>query len=522
VNMEYPVASGNAFRLNLQMLIDAMEDLGWKYIVHRSGETPGLSRCLLYYGQSTLSKEVLYIVPEEFQNGFPADYFSYVTTSSLRGEAPHIRCAECTFPELVNDVMAAFSYYSDFERALCNTISGGGSLSELCCVASRFLRNPIYVHDNVFCVIGQSSNVDGSIEFEYSEKTKNPHIPLWLINELKFDETYKNTLQKKEAGIWGNDHDYSNVRSLYVNLWEGEEYLGRVLINEIESSIRPGQFRTAEFFAGYVILWMKNLALSNQQINYSFEQTFNDLLSKGEADERDLKTILGILDWKYEDRYICLKFQNQDAGDTVRSDLAVNTRLSSAFKGYYSFRHQQKLCVIINLTVAGIDLGDLRLRLAPIIRDSCLYAGISNPVEGIQSLYYGFVQADISLDYITCIDSSDWMVFFSSCALNYIRESSCVKLPAQMVVHPVILDLIEHDRIQGTQYYDTLRIYLLCERNIPATAAALIIHRTTLTYRLGKILEHTRLNLDDPNLRLYLLISFQLLEQGIAYTFRHS
>ena len=44
-------------------------------------------------------------------------------------------------------------------------------------------------------------------------------------------------------------------------------------------------------------------------------------------------------------------------------------------------------------------------------------------------------------------------------------------------------------------------------------AAALIIHRTTLTYRLGKILELTHLNLDNANLRMYLLLSFQLLDQ---------
>ena len=49
--------------------------------------------------------------------------------------------------------------------------------------------------------------------------------------------------------------------------------------------------------------------------------------------------------------------------------------------------------------------------------------------------------------------------------------------------------------------------------SIPATAAELIIHRTTLTYRLGKIAELTRLNLDNPDLRLYLLLSFQLLDR---------
>ena len=223
--------------------------------------------------------------------------------------------------------------------------------------------------------------------------------------------------------------------------------------------------------------------------------------------------MLGFLNWKAEDRYLCMKLQSQNTEDIVRSDLAINSHLSTVLGGHVSFRYQQKLCSIVNLSLTGADLGELRQQLAPLIRDSCLYLGISNPIEGIHGIRCGFVQADFALNFITETDSSDWMVMFSSCALNYIQESACEKLPAQMVVHPVLPQLLEYDRVQGSRYYDTLRLYLLCERSIPATAAALLIHRTTLTYRLGKIVELTRLNLDNPDLRLYLLLSFQLLDR---------
>ena len=63
-----------------------------------------------------------------------------------------------------------------------------------------------------------------------------------------------------------------------------------------------------------------------------------------------------------------------------------------------------------------------------------------------------------------------------------------------------------------TQYFNTLRSYLINERNIPKTANALIIHRTTLTYRLQKISEIFSLNLEDPYQRLYLLVSFFILD----------
>lgn len=78
----------------------------------------------------------------------------------------------------------------------------------------------------------------------------------------------------------------------------------------------------------------------------------------------------------------------------------------------------------------------------------------------------------------------------------------------------MLQELRQFDKAHSTQYYDTLRAFLLHERSIPKTAEALIIHRTTLTYRLGKLQEQWNLNLDDSDTRLYLLLSFRLLDAG--------
>lgn len=512
MNTDYYAIAGAPFRVDLQMVMDSSQARGWGGHAHRLGETGGFTGWMIYNGQRGLSEDVLYLIPEGMEQDFPADQFSYITTLDLQGQAPHIRSAGASFLSLINDVMAIFARAAGFERDLSNIISTGGSLSDLCSAAAGYFGNPVFVHDNLFCVIGRSGGMDGI--FEFSEHSKMPHIPLWLIEELRFDEGYKSTLMERKAGILGPDLNYTNVRGLYVNLWQGDAYLGRLLINESESTIRPGQLWAAEFLAGYVLRWLRNQSQSNQQVYHSYDKTFVELMTRGETDERELKTILEIMKWKREDRYLFLKFQSQDPDDNVHSDLAINSRLATVLKDYVSFLYQEKLCVILNLSVSNIDVRELRPRLAPLIRENCLHVGISNPVEGILEIRRGNIQADIALGYITGVDSSDWMVLFPTCALNYICESACGRLPAKMVAHPVLLDLMEHDRALGTQYYETLRTYLLCERSIPATAAALIIHRTTLTYRLGKIMELTRLNLDNENLRMYLLISFLLLDRG--------
>jgi len=74
-------------------------------------------------------------------------------------------------------------------------------------------------------------------------------------------------------------------------------------------------------------------------------------------------------------------------------------------------------------------------------------------------------------------------------------------------------ELIRHDQEKGTQYFATLREYLLQERDIPKTSEALIIHRTTLQYRLKKIQSLLGVDLEDPWRRLQLQLSLWILQE---------
>ncbi|MDO5401102.1 MAG: helix-turn-helix domain-containing protein [Eubacteriales bacterium] len=499
-------------RLNIQMLADTMEELWWEFEAHRPGEAPCLSGCQIYWGQGELRRDILYLIPQGAEAGFPADEFCYVTTGPLAGDAPHLRRVDKPFPQVANHVMTTFQRYGEFEHRINNIISGGGTLQELCRAASEFFRNPLYIHDNMFSVIAMSNHVDGMLEFEYNDKTQKTYIPLWLIDEFKFDDAYRKTMQLHHAGIWDIDQYPHNMRSLYVNLWDGDHYWGRLLINELGTPLQPGQAWAAEYFGEYIIAWMRSMDQRSYRRSHNFEETLVELMTTGKTNERDLQAVLSILNWKPEEQYLCLKVQNQNQSLSVRSDDALNSRLSSILAGCVTFFYDQQLCAVINMDRSPLKFADVRARLAPLIRDACMYCGISNPISGIQAMQQGFLQADIAMRYIVEEDSSDWLVSFAACALSYIRDRSCGELPVTMVVHPVLLELKAHDQAVGSEYYKTLKVYLRCERSVPLTASALIIHRTTLTYRLGKIQELTRLNLDDASLRLYLLLSFQLLD----------
>jgi sugar diacid utilization regulator len=75
--------------------------------------------------------------------------------------------------------------------------------------------------------------------------------------------------------------------------------------------------------------------------------------------------------------------------------------------------------------------------------------------------------------------------------------------------------LLDYDRLKHADLVRTLSQFLECGGSYDQTAAALLIHRSTLRYRLGRIKEITQLNLNDVDNRLNLHVAtraWQVLE----------
>ena len=132
-------------------------------------------------------------------------------------------------------------------------------------------------------------------------------------------------------------------------------------------------------------------------------------------------------------------------------------------------------------------------------------------MQGLSNIRTGFLQAEITLRYIEKTRDR-WLLLFSDCALNYIINTVLEKMPAKDLVSAALLKLRDVDKEKNTDYYHTLKTYLQCERSIPRTSEALIIHRSTLQYRLEKIAQLTHLDLDSEDVRVYLILSYKILE----------
>lgn len=148
--------------------------------------------------------------------------------------------------------------------------------------------------------------------------------------------------------------------------------------------------------------------------------------------------------------------------------------------------------------------------LEAFLRENGLAGGVSNRFDDITLLKDYYQQAVTSLKYDA---ESPGLHPYSQCAMRHMLGFFPTER-LHILVHPALNRLREHDKAAGAELYETLRAYLENERSLVKTASALFIHRNTLLYRLEKLHQLVELDLDDAQLRLYLTLSFHLLDMS--------
>ena len=464
----------------------------------------------LFTGQTQLQPDILYALrPGETR--FPVHDYSYVCTTEIHGSASHLYCPELSAEALLDFLLDLFDHCQQQESLINQLTYRGTSLQELCELGAELLENPVCIHDDWFIMIGMSRDAAQIMAPEYLMSSTIGFVPRVIVEDFKYDSEYLETYSQHKAQVWlGTD---GNPNSLYVNLWDGPIYRGRLLVIQANRPFRKLDFLLAELLTQRAISLLQRKLLGKQQFYRSMDDILFDLLEGKPTDPADLTHLLNMLGWEKSHVFFCIRLKMQQNSANPVQERMLHRDLFHAFPDSYILLTGQEQCVVVNLSKTDTDLQQLHHQLAPLCRDYCLYAGISSPVTGIQELHPAHFQAGVALDQAFRLRSEKWIIPFSDCTLEHLFTSLSAPLTPWHLVSPELLALRRHDAETGTQYFDTLRAYLLQERDIPKTAEALIIHRTTLLYRLKKIQSLVRLRLDDPWQRLRLMLSLWILEE---------
>lgn len=139
------------------------------------------------------------------------------------------------------------------------------------------------------------------------------------------------------------------------------------------------------------------------------------------------------------------------------------------------------------------------------------HMGISLLFNQMEKLHVAYQQAVSAVSIGKKHALNDNAYFYSNYYLEDMLEHYSEIMPLEDA-YTRYLDRLIDDNNGSCSNLKLLYYYLCSERNISLTAKYVHMHRNSVIYRIQKIQDLLSLNLDDPDVRLRLLISFKILE----------
>ena len=417
---------------------------------------------------------------------------------------------EKDFPEIINLAQQTFERYSNWDLQLHLAMNGDNPIEDMLSASLNIFHNPMFVHDTNYYILACPRQVPGMSVWERDKRTGRLMVPLSLIHDFKFEMEYMRTLTT--TGVDTYAQDTRGYRIMYRNLFIGDNYAGRICVDELQSVFLPGTEETLEYLSTLIELCILNRNVFRTDMGVDPREFMQSILDNETPDIGKVQDFLVYQGWNKNDRYLCLRLEAGANTEQMHSAMATLGHIELQIPDGCAFVYEQGIAVCVNLTCKNSSISEIVSSLAIILREGLFKMGVSSEIHDFLYFRQGYIQARAALRLGRQSGSMIWCYRFDDYMMDYVLDRSIQMISPTLLCSPKLRILKQYDAHNHTELYHTLRLYLSLERNVLQTANKLFIHRSTLFYRLERIQKLAKVNLDDPQERLTLQYSFALMD----------
>lgn len=408
----------------------------------------------------------------------------------------------------LNRLLEVCEYYSAWVKDLETASRTGCTLSELLDLAYPVISCPILILDNNQWMIAcstaltemnlrENKDLSDLLQFHSSSAEKVAAF------NLDFSECYQ---RKDVYPVPGNVFTTRNAHAM--NLFHNERFSGLLIIESFDTPITQGKLDLF-YLLGRQIQKMLNDPSSGLSIGTE-EASFLRFLKEPSAENREeLEHDLQVHSWEDNDEKQML-YIRPSFGRSLSPNLNHALIMFNRLFGISAAEYQDGILLFVNLRI--LKERSAYTSVTERIRQLSYCAGLSNSFSDISRLpimaqraYAALSAGDQSPGAINNFKDRYMQFFFS-----LVEEED-----KKLLVHPLLNELKEYDRRYGSSLYETLFVFLKNERGITKTAKEMHLHRSTLLHRIERIESMADSQLEDPDARIQILLSYYLEQTGM-------
>ncbi len=354
---------------------------------------------------------------------------------------------------------------------------------------SKIFNCPILVIDCAFHIVSSFASADyASADY----KTAVSH------GELSFEASaaISEDAEKATSDFFITKKGSSCYR--VYNLTVGDTTLGYMICVFEDGASLNSPDSDFEFAAR---LTAKQLYLERRQIVKSTAEEILTELLDGEFSDREhfeLRAFSTYLSNFKPNRLAVIDLDGYAGG--AEADGFLRRILESDFHASHPFLYKNRIVMFIH---KDHDIN----RLSEIAKSERLGITVSGELQDIFSAKAAYESANEALCYLLTNKKGG----FCEQGEKYALLLSLKKLADKDgMIDSTVLELARYDSENSSELTETLYTYLSCHHSLKTTCEKLYTHRNTVLYRINKITETYKIDLDDPNKYLRYLLSAAL------------
>lgn len=458
---------------------------------------PVLKGARLFPEDRKLAKEYVYV-------GMAREFVDSIGEKVICANGVDYIIVNCQDPDCIfNEILDIFEDFRDWQDRLRELVEKGCTIQEILDHSAGWIGDFTIAGDLSFSVIAacNTAYVRDNTRYEEYYRALVDLKEVSLENALHATDDRQAYSRTRKSYIQDNPH-FRN-RAIIRNLFEADKQIGWLVSLELNRPITAGRMQLINMI-GDLLERHQSLPQRIPEI-LSIQDLFQSALEQGGELAPNIVSKLERIRWKPDDPKVLLRItcpQQENAQLLMR---VLNSRIGD----------------MILFPVNGSPVGIVNLKSIAekeVVRELCdmlpafqARGGLSYPFSDIHTIHAAHSQARIALE-----KGQPEMGCIASCkenAVPYFME--ILRQGADDVMcHPAVKLLREYDEANRTQLCRTLLVYLENERSLLRTAQQMGLHKNTIAYRIGRICELADLNLDDPQCRFHLLVSYHLGKTG--------
>lgn len=418
------------------------------------------------------------------------------------------------FFQVANELLENIERLNSWENKVRTCIAAGDPVQSLIeAGADIFGENPIVLLSVSFNVVARSLESTDRNE-KVSGLLQRGYLT-WEESDIMSRMGYPLHRDDYKDGMLVNPPTYMGCPFMLVAFPPAMKQAAFLAVYYVASEPTPGQLDIFRCYAGLVQQYITRRLKPDKQMPSALELFMDDILLRTNDDKEYLADRARQLQLPVNEPYrvgvVQWEAYSRDQADFVL--WRVRSILGKSI--YRIMRYHDSVLLLMkgSLPHAKVlrSMDETSDKLEGILSVCNGHIGFSPEVDNLFKLDVAYRQACSAAKFGRLMDSGEKLYFYSEYYIYDMIDNYSEKFRIEdMFVQK--LRLLENKDEGSFNNLNLLRSYLLSERNLSETARLLHMHRNSVIYRMGKISDILGVDLDDPDVRLRLLISFKILE----------